>query len=55
MTVQWTHPIRQFAYRGVGPSFIRGRACSHELQATYDSYPFATTQSERVLLSDYGN
>ena len=53
MTVQRTLPIREFAYRGVGPSLTRGRACSHDFQATHDNHSFATT--ERVLLSEYDN
>lgn len=43
MTVHQNLPIREFAYRGVGPSLIRGRACNHDLQATHDSHPFAMT------------
>jgi len=44
MTVQRTLPIREFAYHGVGPSLTRGRTCSHDFQATYDSHSFATTR-----------
>jgi hypothetical protein len=44
MTVHRTLPIREFAYRGVCPSLIRGRACNHDLQATRHSHPFATTR-----------
>jgi len=44
MTVHRTLPIREFAYRGVCPSHIRGRACNHDLQATHVSHPFATTR-----------
>lgn len=43
MTAQRTLPIREFAYRGVGPSLTRGRACSHDFQATHDCHSFATT------------
>jgi hypothetical protein len=54
MTVQRILPIREFAYRGVGPSFICGRACSQDLQPLMIVI-FRNDTSERVLFSDYDN
>lgn len=45
MTVQQTVPIHEFAYRDVGPSLIRGRACSYDFQAIHNSHPFATRRN----------
>jgi hypothetical protein len=50
MTAGRTLPIRRFGNRGVGPSLTRRHACSHDLQAPQECRPFATTQSECVLL-----